>query len=857
MRNGLIQVKPLRAAGGIFCLPIRKGEDHGKGDTPYPVRGRVGSVVPYARCFHCALPVAEPGRWRSPVLGAARDFCCAGCEAVASTIVAGGFEGYYAARSGPAATPGDLATVSVYDDPQAQKQFTFSNGPNERTATLILDRIRCAACLWLNEQTLHRVPGVLRADLNYATHRAQVAWDPRRTQLSAIIDAIRAVGYDAFPYDPQRQSALDRGARRKALWRLFVAGFGAMQVMMYAFPAYVDGAEGTLSREAESLMRWASLLLTLPVIVFACGPFFAGAWRELARLRPGMDTPIALGIAAGFAASAWATVAGSGKVYFDSIAMLAFLLLGARYLELAARQRAARSLDRLARWSPSFALRLDGETPRQVAAHDLVAGDRVLVPAGERVPADGVVERGASCTDESLLTGEPIPLAKGPGSALAAGTVNLEQPLVMRVARAGAHTQAAAIARLAERAAASRPQLVAVADRIAHALTYLVLAVAALAGLYWNDPWIAIAVLVATCPCALALAAPVALTSAAGRLLDCGVVLTRASALETLAAATDIVFDKTGTLTAGRFAVARAQRFGAASEKECLAIARALEASSRHPLARVFDGAGEHARVWGIANFPGHGIEARACGRRVRIGTEAFCRELVGAPAPAARRDVALTPVCLADENGWLAVYFLEDRLRADAAPVIAALRRAGLRVHLLSGDHPEAVAAVADRLGVELRAGGAAPQDKFAYVERLQRAGRKVVMVGDGLNDAPVLARADVSFAMGGGADAAQLQADFVLTGNSLDGIADAFAVARRAMRIVRQNFGWALAYNAVALPLAAAGWIGPLEAAVGMAASSFIVVLNAMRVGSGTPESEPWKASPSSSLSPSRSYS
>jgi Cu2+-exporting ATPase len=790
------------------------------------------------------------------VLGAPRDFCCAGCQAVASTIAAAGFAKYYETRTAAGAKPQAMPELPPYDDPRAQAQFTRDEGPGRRGTTLILDGIRCAACLWLNEATLRRLPGVLRADINYATRRALLTWDPARIRLSEIIAAIRAIGYDAFPYDPQRQSALDRDERRRAIWRLFVAGFGAMQVMMYAFPAYVDEGAGTLSREAEGLMRWASLLLTTPVILFACGPFFSGAWRELRRLRPGMDTPIALGIGAGFAASAWATVTGTGAVYFDSIAMLAFLLLGARTLEFAARQRAARALDRLSRWSPSFALRLHGGRPESVPAHELALGDRVIIAAGERIPADGVVEQGCSGVDESLLTGESLPSAKAAGSTLAAGTLNLEQPLVMRVERAGAGTRAAAIARLVERAAASRPRLVAAADRLAHALTWLVLAVALAAGLQSGNVWVAIAVLVATCPCALALAAPVALNLAAGELLARGVALTRASALETLAGATDVVLDKTGTLTRGSFRIDRVQLLGAATEAECLRLARALEASSRHPLARAFDG-GDAASVAAIRNLPGSGVEARAAGRLVRIGTEAFCRDLAGAPPRSAPTEASHTPVYLADERGWLAAFILEDTLRPEAAALIAALHRAGLRPHLLSGDHPAAVAAVASRLGIGRAKGGALPEDKFAYVEKLQREGRVVAMIGDGLNDAPVLARADVSFAMGGGADAAQCQAAFVLLGNSLGEIEKTYRLASRAMRIVRQNFAWALAYNALALPLAAAGWIGPWEAAIGMAASSFIVVLNAMRVGAGSAGREPWKASSSSSPSPSPAYS
>jgi P-type Cu2+ transporter len=800
------------------------------------------------------------------VLGAEREMCCAGCQAVARTIVAAGFEGYYATRSAAAATPRDLPPAGVYDDPRAQRQFVAAAGEHVREVSLILDRIRCAACLWLNEQWLRRLPGVTRVDINYATHRAQVAWDERRAKLSEILEAVRAIGYDAWPYDPRRQEAVQRRERRSALWRLFVAGFGAMQVMMYAFPAYLDDGGGTLSAATEQLMRWAGLILTTPVMLFSCRPFFAAAWQDLRRGAVSLDTPIALGLAAGFAASAWATWSGHGEVYFDSITMLAFLLLGARYLETAARQRAARELDHLARWMPSFAERLrdaGDATGERVAAHELAAGDLVLVAPGERVPADGVVERGRSSADESLLTGESRPVAKQPGAPLVGGSANLEQPLVMRVTRAGAETQAAAIARLVERAAAGKPKLVESADRFARHLTLVVLAVAAGAFLWWlgvapaRAPWVAVAVLVVTCPCALALAAPIVLTRANARLLARGVALTRSRAIEALERATDVVLDKTGTLTLGRFALARTVPLGAQDEARCMRIARALEGSSRHPIARVF-GEGAREPISELKNFPGHGVEARHEGGRVRIGSAAFCRELARSAPPPSGASAAHTPVYLADECGWLCAFLLEDELRADAAELVAALRARGLRLHLVSGDDAAVVEALARRLGIASFAGGATPQDKYAFAERLQREGRVVAMIGDGLNDAPVLARADVSIAMAGGADAAQVQADLVLLGERaharLGGIVEALAVARRAMRVIRQNFAWALAYNLVALPLAAVGWIGPWQAALGMAASSFIVVLNAMRP---LAPREPWKASTSSSRSRSFSYS
>ena len=805
-------------------------------------------------CFHCGAAVLEAPRWRSAVLGAERTFCCAGCQAVARTIVAGGFERYYETRSAAGPQPQDLPPAEIYDDPAAQRQFAVRSGEHTRAAVLILDRIRCAACLWLNEQWLRQLPGLLRVDINYATHRAQVEWDERATRLSRILEAIRAIGYDAYPFDPQRQAGLERTARRAALWRLFVAGFGAMQVMMYAVPAYLDDG-GTLPPESAQILRWASLLLTLPVIVFSCSPFFAAAWRDLKRRRIGLDTPIALGIAAGFGASVWATVSASGEVYFDSISMLVFLLLGARYAELLARGRAARGLDRLSRWMPAIALRLTGGTTEKVAAHALAVGDRVVVPAGERVPADGVVERGCSSADESLLSGESLAVPKQPGSALTGGSVNVEQPLTMRVTRVGAETAAASIARLVERAAAAKPALVASADRIAAVLTYVVVGTALLAYLASSDPWIAVAVLVVTCPCALALAAPIALTAAAARLLEQGVALTRSGALEALTRASDIVLDKTGTLTTARLTLARTELLGARDAADCVALARALETSSRHPIARAF-GDGPHAAPVGtVVNYPGHGVEALVAGRRVRIGNAAFCGELAGSPA---RGGDTGSAAYLADESGWLARFALEDPLRPEAASLVQCLQAAGLRVHLVSGDAPRVVEALAHTLGIGSFAGGATPQDKFAFVERLQSEGRVVAMLGDGLNDAPVLARADVSIAMGSGSEIAQLQSDLVLLGERLGAVPEALGSARRAMRVVRQNFGWALVYNAIALPLAAAGWVGPWEAAVGMAASSFIVVLNALRLTARAGDHPTWKAASTSSfLSRSRSYS
>ena len=761
-------------------------------------------------CFHCGLTVAGTGR-----------FCCAGCEAVAGAIAAAGLGAYYETRTTPALRPEPLPEF------HAPKDLTES--------ALILERVRCAACLWLIEQVLRRAPGVKRADMNYATRRAQVAWDPERTSLGEIIGALRAVGYDACPYDPQRQRELERTEQRAALGRLFVAAFGAMQVMMYAFPAYVD----EVSAEAMHVMRWASLLITLPVLFFSCVPFFSGALVELRQRRLGLDTPIALGMAFGFGASAWATLTGSGAVYFDSISMLAFLLLGARYLEAEARRRAARALDPLL---------------KIVSSSGILAGQTISIAPGERIPADGVVTQGVSCADESLLTGESRPVAKRAGDEVAGGSVNLEQPLVMRVTRAGADTRAASIARLAERGTASKPRLVDAAERVARHLTWIVVLTAAVSAILLGDPWVAVAVLVVACPCALALAAPIVLTRASGALLAHGVLLTRGCALDVLTRVSDVVLDKTGTLTTGQLRLGTIRLFGDVDETAMLELARSLEASSRHPVARAFPGGATHSVVT-PRNVPGQGIEGTVRGRRVRIGSEAFCQALCGVPpAGPAHPNFDGSFVFLADEKGWLAAFELEDTLRPAAAAMVAGLRRAGIAVHLASGDRPEVAAALARELWIESCAGAMSPEDKYRYLEGLQREGHVVAMVGDGLNDAPVLARADVSFAMGGGAEAAQLKADVVLMNDSLESIGTALRIARRAMRLVRQNIGWALAYNALALPLAATGFIGPWEAALAMGASSLTVLLNALR----PLEPPAWKkASTSSFPSPSASYS
>jgi Cu2+-exporting ATPase len=748
----------------------------------------------------------------------------------------------------PAADARSSSDHAAYDDSAFQASFVVAGADGYREAALLLEGVRCSACVWLNEQVIGRLPGVAGVSINYATRRAQVRWDPARLQLSEILASVARIGYRAFPYDRMRADAAHRRERRAALWRLFVAGFGTMQVMMYAVPVYIAGGEGGMPADVEALMRWASLVLTVPVVAYSAQPFFLGAWRELRARRAGMDVPVALGIAVAFGASLWATLRGGGEVYFDSVTMFVFLLLAGRFLELEARHRAGAALAHLGRLVPAQAERLREfpgpiDTDR-VAVSALRRGDFVLVRPGERVPADGTVAQGEGTMNESLLTGESRPVAKRPGSDVIGGAVSVTAPFVVRVERVGADTMLAAIVRLVERAMTERHRLVEIADRCAHWFVLGVLLLAAVTAAVWltiapeRALWVAVSVLVVTCPCALSLATPVALTVATGELACRGVIVTRGHTVEALARATDVVFDKTGTLTHGELRVAAAIALGALPLERCEALVRALEAVSEHPVARALmrhtDASRPVARVADrSASHPGRGVEGEVDGVRYRLGTRAFCAELArvscdNAPGP----QVAATVVYLVAAGAWLAQLELADTLKPGAAGLVRSLEAMGKRVHLLSGDAAGPVRAVATALGIAAVRAAADPAAKQAYVGALQQAGAIVAMVGDGVNDAPVLAQANVSIALGTGAEIAQARADAILLGGDPAALAGAFDLARETLRVIRQNLVWAAVYNLAAVPAAAAGCITPWMAGLGMSGSSLAVVLNALRL-------------------------
>lgn len=742
----------------------------------------------------------------------------------------------------PPLTPREKAAL---DDDSSLARCTrwrqAADGQREAESVFALQGMYCAACAGVIEAALRRVPGVHSAEVNAASERAAVRWDPSRTRASALVDAVQAAGYRALPAEHEASRAARLRESRQALWRLFVAGFCMMQVMMLTTPGYL-AEPGEIAPDLVALMSWAAWVLTLPVLLFSAGPFFKGAWIALRQRRIGMDVPVALGIAVTFVAGTVVTFEPTGLFgadpYLDSMTMFVSFLLAGRWLELRARHRSTEALDALLQRLPDAVERLaDDGTVETVPVARLQVGDRVRVAAGQAFPGDARVLEGSTQADESMLTGESRPVERAVGDAVVGGSLNLASPVVVRLQKLGEGTRYQQIVELLQHALTQRPGVLRLADRFAGPFLLGVLLLAAGAAAAWSviDPtravWVAVAVLIVTCPCALSLAAPAALLAATGGLARRGVLVQRLEAIEALGSVDTAVFDKTGTLTQDRLVLAATLLTPQAERTALLARAASLAALSRHPLSvalvQALPGA---SNAWcELHEVAGQGIEARdEHGRRWRLGAPAWAG--VTAATAATRLRVACAPENATPDEQVL--FEFDEALRTDAQEALQGLVSHGLQVRLLSGDAEGSVQAVADRLGIAHAKGQATPEDKLRAIESLQGQGHRVLMVGDGLNDGPVLARADVSFALAHGSALAQQRSDFIVLGSRLGEIPAALERARKTVRVMRQNLGWALAYNAACVPLALAGYLPPWAAGLGMAASSLFVVLNALRV-------------------------
>ncbi len=779
--------------------------------------------------------------------------CCTGCEAVAQAIVDNGLTDFYNHRTEKSEKPSDLipAELQIYDNESLQQSFVKAQEGTVREASLILEGIVCAACVWLNERHVKQLDGVLDFRVNYSTHRASLKWDNDKIKLSDVLKAISDIGYNAHPFDPGRMETLHKKEKSAALRRIAIAGLGMMQVMMPSVALYI-GESSDMSASMHNFLRWISLLITTPVVLYSAQIFFTSAWRDLKRGVFGMDVPVSLAIGSAYIASVWATFSNTGETYFDSVVMFTFFLLLGRFLEMGARHKAGQVADELVRLLPETATRLDvdekgKETQQTIVANELALGDRVLVKPGEIIPADGIIIDGKSSVNESMLTGESMPLSKQPDDELIAGTLNVESPLIMEVNKLGDSTMLSSIIRLLDRAQSEKPDLAKFADKSASWFVIVLLVIALAVFLFWlsYQPerafWVALSVLVITCPCALSLATPAALTAATGNLTEKGVLTTRGHALETLAKITHIIFDKTGTLTHGMPKVVDTQLLSeqVLSLAEIQDLAAGLEMASEHPVAQA---------IRQLSNSPvnfldvkiesGRGVEGvikyQGKKQKYRIGNQSFVAEIVSqnglADLPIS--DIPTSAIFFATENLWLAIFYCQDEIREEANDAIQSLQSMNINISLLSGDNVQTVNAVAKKLGIKQAKAGLLPADKLDFVQQLQSQGEVVAMIGDGVNDAPVLAGADVSVAMGRGSQLAQASADMILLSENLKLLPSSIKLSKRMQAVVHQNFAWAILYNVVAIPIAAAGLVAPWMAAIGMSMSSLLVVLNALRL-------------------------
>ena len=802
-----------------------------------------------AGCFHCGLPLPEQD-FTADIDGQPRHFCCFGCQSVCEAIYAAGMEGFY--QRTPEGTlleppPPPPEDPGLYDLEEVQAEFIREDG-QEREIHLLVEGIHCAACVWLIEHSLSRLPGVISARVNLSAKRLLLRWDNKRIKLSKIISTLARIGYAATPFDPEAAEGILRKQTRDLLFRITFAGFTMMNLLWVSIALYAGADEG----EYRSLFHWVGFALATPTLFYSGWPFLKGAWTSLRTGHLGMDLPIALGATVTWAYSTWVTVGDlpDHQVYFDTVVNFIFVILIGRHLEGVSKRHAVAATQRLLDLQPRVALVLQDGEEKTVPIRRVREGDRVMVKPGAKIPVDGIVLEGESQVDEAMLSGESTPVSKQPGDRVSAGTVNADGSLTIEVTGTLANTALGRIIQLVEEAQASKAPIQCTADRIVPWFVLATLSLATITFFIWYSKDFEVAlmaatsVLIITCPCAFGLATPMAIAVASGQGARHGILVKNGAVLETLSHVDHFVFDKTGTLTLGKMQVTEIFTRDPGQD-ELLTLAAAAENLSEHSIGQAITQAARERNLpyrdlkpEGFASKPGLGIRARVGKHEILIGNIGWMAEhgITEDSELAARaretEEQAISVVHVAIDGRHAGIIGVADRLRPDARALIESLRHQGISLTLLSGDRKRVAEAVARQLGGMEVIAEVLPEDKDKVITRLQEQGRTVAMVGDGINDAPALIRADVGIAIGSGTDVSVESADIVLMSDELDKIHLAVALSRRTLRTIRQNIMISFAYNIIMVPLAMSAMITPLIAAISMPISSLLVIGNAARI-------------------------
>lgn len=825
------------------------------------------------RCFHCGLPADRSEPVSASIAGTERSFCCTGCKSVCEAIYAAGLEGFYRRTpqgevlGPPPELPKQLA---LYDLDEIQSAY-LDTSTDQRELSLHVEGIHCAACVWLIETGLAKMPGVEEARVNLTGRRLRLKWDNSRQRLSSVLSRLSELGYAAVPFDPEASDGLLKRSNRRLLYRMAFAGFAAMNLMWVSIALYAGADQG----EFRGLFHWIGFAIATPTLLYAGWPFYRGAWLGLRQAVLTMDLPIAIGASITYLYSLYVTLTGQGHVYWDTVVNFLFVILVGRFLEAMSKRQAVASTQRLLDLQPKVATVLRDGEELVLPIHAVVKDDLLLVRPGETIPADAVVSAGRSEVDEAMLTGESEPVKRGVGDRVAAGTLNGAGVLEVRVTGLLRDTALGRIIRLVEEAQSSKAPIQSLADRIVPWFVALTIGLALITFGLWLGSNVetalmaATSVLIITCPCAFGLATPMAIAVASGLGARYGILIKQGGVLETLSEIDHFVFDKTGTLTEGRPEVSHLQVISAQSDarwqllaadaklgadhRELLRLAAALERVSEHPFARAVVRFAQRlgiglasAQVRDVRVEPGAGIAGTVDGREVLVGRSGWlAANGVTLEQPDGSSDsdsqaetgsadlLGTTLHCAIDGVERLRLT-AADRLRPDAAEVVSQLRADGIHVTLLTGDREPVARRIAEQLGGVQLIADVRPEDKDRVIAELQRRGERVAMVGDGINDAPALVRADVGIAVGSGTDVSIASADIVLMTTELLRVRDAAALSRRTLRAIRQNIGLSITYNLIMVPLAMAALITPLVAAISMPLSSLAVIGNSARLRS-----------------------